>query len=165
MQFASSLPDRQAMRPSDQKSPQGRKTRLLRTGSQVQAEAKTVAPPLQRGSTVLLPDARSLYDYAQTSYGRLGLSMQAALAEAIGELEGGEPARLFPSGLAAIAGTLQALLQAGDELLVVGCASGPARRFCDHILKRYGVSPRNSPSMPPTRSSTSPIPKPPASAK
>ena len=59
---------------------QGRKTRLLRAGSKVKAEAQTVAPPLQRGSTVLLPDARSLYDYSQTSYGRLGLSMQSALA-------------------------------------------------------------------------------------
>jgi cystathionine beta-lyase len=118
----------------------GRKTRLSRAGSQVLADAKTVAPPLQRGSTVLLPNARSLYDHAQTSYGRLGLSMQAALAEAIGELEGSPPARLFPSGLAAIAGTLQALLKAGDELLVVGCAYGPTRRFCDNVLKRYGVT-------------------------
>jgi cystathionine beta-lyase len=133
------------MRPAG-KPPSGRKTRLLRAGSQVKAEAKTVAPPLQRGSTVLLPDARSLYDYAQTSYGRLGLSMQAALAEAVGELEGSGPARLFPSGLAAIAGTLQALLKAGDELIVVGCAYGPARRFCDNVLKRYGVTTRYAPA-------------------
>jgi cystathionine beta-lyase len=128
------------------KPPSGRKTRLLRAGSQASAEAKTVAPPLQRGSTVLLPDARALYDHAQTSYGRLGLSMQHALAEAIGELEGAPPARLFPSGLAAIAGTLQALLKAGDELLVVGCAYGPTRRFCDNVLKRYGVTTRYLPA-------------------
>jgi cystathionine beta-lyase len=128
------------------KPPSGRKTRLLRAGSQATAEAKTVAPPLQRGSTVLLPDARSLYDYSQTSYGRLGLSMQAALGEAVGELEGAEPARLFPSGLAAIAGTLQALLKSGDELIVVGCAYGPARRFCDNVLKRYGVTTRYAPA-------------------
>ena len=128
------------------KTPTGRETRLLRAGSQVQAEAKTVAPPLQRGSTVLMPDARSLYDYSQPSYGRLGLSMQAALAEAVGELESAPPARLFPSGLAAITGTLQALLKSGDELLVVGCAYGPARRFCDNVLKRFGVSTRYLPA-------------------
>src|ERR1700761_2303378 len=146
MQFASSLPGRQAMRQSGQNSPQGRKTRLLRSGSQVKAEVKTVAPPLQRGSTVLLPDARALYDYSLVSYGRLGLSMQNALAEALGELEGSEPARLFPSGLAAITGTLLALLQAGDEMLAVGCAYGPARRFCDGVLKRYGVTTRYFPA-------------------
>ena len=128
------------------KTPTGRETRLLRAGSQVQAEARTVAPPLQRGSTVLMPDARSLYDYSRPSYGRLGLSMQAALAEAIGELESAPPARLFPSGLAAITGTLQALLKSGDELLVVGCAYGPARRFCDNVLKRYGVATRYLPA-------------------
>ena len=124
------------------KPPSGRETRLLRAGSQVQAEARTVAPPLQRGSTVLLPDAHSLYDYSLTSYGRQGLSMQTALCEAVGELESAPPARLFPSGLAAISGTLQALLKTGDELLVVGCAYGPARRFCDGVLKRYGVATR-----------------------
>jgi cystathionine beta-lyase len=121
------------------------RTRLLRVGSKVKAEAKTVAPPLQRGSTVLLPDARALYDYAQTSYGRLGLSMQNALAQAVGELEGAPLARLFPSGLAAITGTLLALLDAGDDILVVGCAYGPTRRFCDNVLKRYGVTTRYFP--------------------
>ena len=146
MQFASSLPGRQAMRQSGQKSPQGLQTRLLRAGSQTKAEVKTVAPPLQRGSTVLLPDARSLYDYSQVSYGRLGLSMQNALSEALGELEGSEPARLFPSGLAAITGTLLALLKGGDEMLAVGCAYGPSRRFCDGLLKRYGVSTRYFPA-------------------
>ncbi len=128
------------------KPPKGRETRLLRAGSSVVTEARTVAPPLQRGSTVLMPNAASLYDYAQTSYGRLGLSMQHALAEAIGELEGALPARLFPSGLAAITGTLQALLKGGDELLVVGCAYGPTRRFCEGVLKRYGVATRYVPA-------------------
>jgi len=128
------------------KPPKGRQTRLLHAGSDVVAEARTVAPPLQRGSTVLMPDAASLYDYSQTSYGRQGLSMQQALAEAIGQLEDAPPARLFPSGLAAITGTLQALLKAGDEVLVVGCAYGPARRFCEGVLKRYGVVTRYVPA-------------------
>jgi cystathionine beta-lyase len=103
---------------------------------------RTVAPPLQRGSTVLLPDAKALYDSSRPTYGRLGLSMQAALAEAIGELEGCGPARLFPSGLAAVTGALLALLKAGDEVLVTDCVYGPSRRFCDGLLKRYGVTTR-----------------------
>jgi len=135
------------MRQTD-KIDQGQKTRLLHVGSTVKVKAQTVAPPLQRGSTVLMPDARSLYDYAQTSYGRQGLSMQEALAEAIGELEGaGSPARLFPSGLAAITATLQALLKNGDEILAVGCAYGPSRRFCEGVLKRYGVTTRYFPAV------------------
>ena len=128
------------------KSPPSRQTRLLRAGSHTPASAATVAPPLQRGSTVLFPDARSLYDPSLVSYGRLGLSMQTALAEAVGELEAAPPARLFPSGLAAITGVLQALLKAGDEILLVGCAYGPTRRFCDGLLKRFGVTTRYFPA-------------------
>jgi cystathionine beta-lyase len=123
-----------------------KKTRLLRAGSNPATPSRTVAPPLQRGSTVLMPDARSLYDPTLQSYGRLGLSMQTALAEALGELEGAPPARLFPSGLAAIAGTLQALLAAGDELLVLDCAYGPSVRFCNNLLRRYGVTTRILPA-------------------
>ena len=128
------------------KHPPSLKTRLLHAGSHTPARAATVAPPLQRASTVLMPDAKSLYDPAQVNYGRMGLSMQAALAEAVGALEGAPPARLFPSGLAAITGTLQALLKAGDDILVVGCAYGPTRRFCDGVLKRYGVTTRYFPA-------------------
>lgn len=109
-------------------------------------DAKTVGPPLQRGSTVLLPNAQALYDPARPTYGRLGLSMQSALAQAVGELEGSGPARLFPSGLSAITGTLLALLKAGDELLATDCIYGPSRRFCEGVLKRYGVTTRYFPA-------------------
>ena len=127
--------------PSDH-APVAKQTRLLHVGADVEVSARTVAPSLQRGSTVLLPDAKALYDPSRATYGRLGLSMQAALAEAVGALEGSPPARLFPSGLAAITCTLLALLNAGDEVLVTDCIYGPTRRFCDGLLKRYGVATR-----------------------
>ncbi len=118
-----------------------KKTRLIRAGAKTEARLRTVGPPLQRGSTVLLANARALYDSRDT-YGRLGLSMQTALAEAIAELEGAAGARLFPSGLAAATSALLALLQGGDEVLAVNCIYGPTRRFCDGLLKGYGVSTR-----------------------
>lgn len=118
------------------------KTRLIRTGAKTQARVKTVNPPLQRGSTVLVADARSLYE-RQDTYGRLGLSMQTALAEAIAELDGAEGSRLFPSGLAASTSVLLALLRSGDEVLVADCIYGPTRRFCDGLLKGYGVATRD----------------------
>ncbi len=117
------------------------KTRLIRAGAKAQARLKTVNPPLQRGSTVLLPDARSLYE-RQDTYGRLGLSMQTALSEAIAELEGAKGARLFPSGLAAATSVLMALLKSGDDILAVDCIYGPTRRFCEGLLKGFGVSTR-----------------------
>ena len=126
--------------------PLGKTTRLLKAGAEGRLEARTVGPPLQRGSTVLLPDASALYDHRRPTYGRQGLSMQAALAEAIGQLEDAPPARLYPSGLGAVTGVLLSLLQGGDELLAADCAYAPTRRFCDNVLKRYGVTTRYFPS-------------------
>jgi cystathionine beta-lyase len=126
--------------------PAAKQTRLLRAGGAVELEARTVNPPVQRGSTVLLPNAKALYDTSRPTYGRLGLSAQTALAEAVGELESAQPARLFPSGLAAVTGTLQALLKSGDEILAADCIYGPSRRFCEGVLKRYGVRTRYFPA-------------------
>ena len=118
------------------------KTRLIRAGAIPQPLAKTVGPPIQRGSTVLMPNAAALYDHDQVTYGRQGLAAQAALQDALAAMEHAVGVTLYPSGLAAITGALLALLKAGDELLVVDTIYAPTRRFCDHVLKRYGVGVR-----------------------
>src|ERR1700753_3653413 len=81
--------------------------------------SETVGPPIQRGSTVLMPNAASLYDYSQVSYGRGGLAPQKALMSAMAELEGGVGTRLFPNGLAAMTASLLAVMASGDDLLVI----------------------------------------------
>jgi len=115
------------------------KTRLIRAGAASQPLAKTVGPPIQRGSTVLMPDAASLYDWDQVTYGRQGLAAQAALQDALATLEHAVGVTLYPSGLAALTGALLAVLKAGDELMVVDTIYAPTRRFCDNVLARYGV--------------------------
>ncbi|WP_426030727.1 cystathionine beta-lyase [Caulobacter sp. DWP3-1-3b2] len=118
-------------------------TRLVRTGSPSRDGiklARTVNPPIQRGSTVLLPNAASLYDDNQLTYGITGLSSPAALQLALAELEGSPDVTLYPSGLAAITGVMLALLKSGDEILVVDSAYRPTRRFCDRVLTRFGVA-------------------------
>ena len=118
-------------------------TRLIRVGGAAGPPAKTVGPPIQKGSTVLLPNAASLYDDAsQLTYGRQGLAAQFALREALAELENAQGVTLYPSGLAALTGALLAVLKAGDEVLVTDAVYKPTRRFCDHVLKRFGVSVR-----------------------
>lgn len=115
-------------------------TRLIRTGSAPQTLVKTVGPPIQRGSTVLLPNAAALYDDAShITYGRQGLSAQAALADALAVMETAVGVTLYPSGLAAMTGAMLAVLNAGDHVLVVDSIYRPTRRFCDSVLKRYGV--------------------------
>lgn len=120
-------------------------TRLIKAGSGPLSAAEpwpvAVNPPIQRGSTVLLPDAEALYA-AELTYGRQGLATQQALQAGLCALEHAEANFLFPSGAAAIAGALLAVLSAGDEVLVVDCNYGPTRRLCNRTLARFGVRTR-----------------------
>lgn len=100
---------------------------------------RTVGPPIQRASTVLVPSAAALYDGSQQVYGRQGLAARRTLGRAIAQLEGARGTRLFPSGLAAIAHTLTALTKAGDHVLVAEHVYRPTRAFCERTLKRFGV--------------------------
>ena len=129
-------------------------TRLIRSGLKSptgKPAAKTVGPPIQKGSTVLLPNAASLYDdAAYVTYGRQGLAAHDALRSALSELENAAGVELYPSGVAALSGAMLAVLKSGDEVLVVDTIYKPTRRFCDAVLKRFGVTtryydPRQSP--------------------
>ncbi len=115
------------------------RTRIVRAGSEPKPLARTVNPPIQRASTVILPDAASLYAPDQVSYGRDSLAVRDALSEAIADMEGAAGVKLFPSGLAAMTGTLLALLSAGDEVLICQHVYRPTRKFCDRVLRRFGV--------------------------
>lgn len=115
-------------------------TRLIRAGATPAKLAKTVGPPIQKGSTVLLPNAAALYDDDNhVTYGRQGLAAQATLIEALAELENAAGATLYPSGLAALTGAMLAVLSAGDEVLVTDAVYRPTARFCDKVLRRFGV--------------------------
>lgn len=114
-------------------------TRLIRAGHVDRLPAQTVSPPVQRGSTVLLPNAKALYD-GTLGYGRAGLAAQFALMEALCELEGAREVQLFSSGLAAMTAAIMAVLKAGDHLLVVDSVYRPVRCFCDQVLRRFGVA-------------------------
>ncbi|WP_421935507.1 cystathionine beta-lyase [Phenylobacterium sp.] len=115
-------------------------TRLIHAGKAADTLVRTVGPPIQKGSTVLLPNAEALYDDANfLTYGRGGLSAQTCLQDALAMLEAAEGVTLYPSGIAAISGVAMALLKAGDEILVVDSIYKPVRRFCDSVLRRFGV--------------------------
>ena len=62
-------------------------TRLLHSGTASEPLLRTVGPPIQKGSTVLLPNAAALYDETRPTYGRHGLASHEALIEALAVLE------------------------------------------------------------------------------
>ena len=129
-------------------------TRLVQLG---RSRHGLVNPPVERGSTVCFPTMAALrqsahgrYDHELT-YGTHGTGTQFALQDAVSSVEGGTRCQIVSSGLAAITVPLLALLSAGDHLIVVDSAYGPARRFCDGMLTRFGIEttyydPREQPS-------------------
>jgi cysteine-S-conjugate beta-lyase len=105
-----------------------------------------VNPPVWRASTILYDNAHDLKTRGRDThdklfYGRRGTPTVWALADALTEMEPGAAGTLlYPSGVAAIAGALLALLSPGDELLMVDSAYEPTRSLCDGLLKRLGIA-------------------------
>lgn len=125
----------------------GTGTRLVHGGRRKEWRGKLVNPPIHRGSTILFDSVAELNaakpKFGEAYYGLHGTPNHWALAEALTELEpGAGGTMLYSSGLAAITAALMSVLSAGDELLVTDNVYGPTRRFCDEVLKRYGVATR-----------------------
>ena len=117
-------------------------TRLVVGGRDAAGNLGFVNPPVYHASTVLYPTAEDfLARRARYVYGRRGTPTSEALENALRALEGPECAgvALLPSGLAAISTALLAVLNAGDHLLVTDSVYQPTRKFCDGVLKRYGI--------------------------
>jgi cysteine-S-conjugate beta-lyase len=122
-------------------------TKLVTGGRRKEWRGKLVNPPVDRGSTILFEDVGELRAAApglgQYYYGLHGWPTQWALAEALTELEpGAAGTALAETGLAAVTAALTAVLESGDELLMVDSVYGPTRRFCDVVLARFGISTR-----------------------
>src|SRR5579872_343830 len=118
-------------------------TRLVTAGRDSAAYHGFVNPPVYHASTVLYPSAEDFVAHrARYQYGRRGTPTTEALELAVQELEGPRCAgvALLPSGLAAIAAALLAVVRSGDHVLVTDSAYGPTRALCDQVLSRFGVS-------------------------
>ena len=131
----------------DRREPYELDTLLGHSGGDPRARDGAVNPPVYRASTFLFPtvaewdasrDPRRRFDMIR--YGQLATPTTLALEEAIATLEGGYRAMLLPSGLAAVTVAFQALVAAGDHVLVTDAVYPPTRHFCDKFLARFGVT-------------------------
>src|SRR4051794_16668857 len=122
-------------------------TTLVEGGRRKEWRGRLVNPPVERASTVLFDSVADMKasrpGLGVHRYGLQGTATQWALAEALTELEpGAAGTALYSSGLAAITTAIVAVLSPGEELLVPDSVYGPTRKFCDTILKRFGVATR-----------------------
>lgn len=127
----------------------GAGTKLVNAGRNPEWTGAVVNPPVWRASTHLYPNTAALKDGTRRNadgaffYGRRGSPTQWALCDALTELEpGAQGTVLYPSGVAAIAGALMAVLKPGDVLLVTDNAYEPSRNMATGLLKRFGVEAR-----------------------
>jgi cystathionine beta-lyase len=126
----------------------GSGTRLVEAGRRREWTQGIVNPAIWRASTILFDTVADLRAAAKAPndglyYGRRGTPTQWALAEALTELEpGAAGTMLYPSGVAAIAMALLAVLKPGDELLMVDSTYEPTRAFCRNILAPMGITTR-----------------------
>lgn len=121
-----------------------RDTILTAAGRDPAANHGIVNPPVYHASTILFPTLADLEraekgQFTGPVYGRHGTPTTFALEEAVAALEGSDQAVILPSGMAAIAAVLFSFVSTGDHVLVTDNAYGPARRFCNQMLKRLGV--------------------------
>ncbi len=120
-------------------------TLLTHVGRNPEANHGVVNPPVYHASTILSKNMaeweakRAAPPFTGVRYGLHGTPGTFPLEELLARIEGGYRGMLMSSGLAAVTAPLQALLGAGDHCLMVDSAYGPARNFCEGILKKCGV--------------------------
>lgn len=135
---------------SEGNHPKGHKpgTHVVEAGRREEWTGSVVNPPVWRASTHLYADSKDLAkgrpnEDGHFYYGRRGAPTQWALAEALTELEPGAAGTiLYPSGVAAIANVLLAILAPGDVLLVTDNAYEPTRNIALGMLKQYDIEAR-----------------------
>lgn len=119
-------------------------TRCIHAGQRPDPVTGSIAPPIYQTSTFAfasLEQGAARFAGAETGYiyTRLGNPTQAALEEKIADLEGGEAAVAFGSGMAAIAGVVTALVGAGDHILFGSPIYDCTYDLLMDVMRRFGV--------------------------
>lgn len=120
-------------------------TRLAHLGRDPERFEGLVNVPPTRASTIQHRNMAAFRaaagdKHGQRYYGRYGTPISKMLEATCADLDGGDGAVLYSSGLAAIAGVLGAISDTGSHLLVVDSVYAPVREFCEQELARRGVA-------------------------
>jgi cystathionine gamma-synthase len=127
-----------------QKRRLGESTLAVHAGEAHQKVADSITDPIVCASTFTFANTQAIIDYIEEKqpreeYGRYGNPGEKVVERKLAELEGGEEALLFASGMAAIVGLLMTKLNAGDEVVFFDECYHRSREFCSKHLARYGV--------------------------
>ena len=126
---------------------QGPATALIHHPYRAPQPFEAPQPGVHKASTVFFANVAALRsrDWKHKSgytYGLHGTPSTFTLEERIATLEGGLHCVLVSSGLAAVALVGQAMLAAGDEVLLPANVYGPSRELARNELARWGITHR-----------------------
>ncbi len=127
----------------------GVSTRAVHAGEAHGKPYHALTTPVVQTSTFTFDDTADLIAYMEarrhnpalerTDYGRYGNPTVAAVERKLADLDGGEGALLFSSGMAAISVTLLTLLAAGTHAVVIDDCYRRTRECVSKLLPRFGV--------------------------
>jgi cystathionine gamma-synthase len=122
----------------------GLSTLAVHGGESRQKLADAITDPVICASTYTFPNTQAIIDYIEQKlpreeYGRYGNPGEKVIERKLAQLEGGQAAVLFASGMSAIVGLLMARLNAGDEVVFFDECYHRSREFCVKHLSRFGV--------------------------
>lgn len=124
-------------------------TRVVHAGEKRLKPHHALTTPIVQTSTYTFENTRDLVDYMEAKmwgdeiereeYGRYGNPTVAAAEAKLADLDGGEAACLFSSGMAAVTTTLLSLLSTGGHVIMTDDCYRRTRQFVTKFLARYGV--------------------------
>ena len=128
----------------DERPGDGISTRAVRHGEPRRRTEDSLITPIFQTSTYVFQNSAEIQAYnakevERWEYGRYGNPTQRAAELKIAALEGADDALLFPSGMNAVGMTLLARLRAGDHVVLTEDCYRNTRRFCENVLRKFGV--------------------------
>ena len=125
--------------------PPGDSTRAVHGGERDHQASDAITTPIHQTSTFWFRDSEQLIAYQEgrlerEEYGRYGNPTWKAVERKLCELEGGEAAVLFASGMCAATTLFLALLPEGSHLIVTSDCYRRTRQFIRQYLARMGVT-------------------------
>jgi cystathionine gamma-synthase len=122
----------------------GLSTRAVHGGESREKPFHSVTTPIVQTATYAFKNSQERIDYesnpeGREEYGRYGNPTKTVAERKIANLEGGEDAALFSTGMSAFTSTLLAMLSSGTHVIIMDECYRRSRQFCSQVLPRYGI--------------------------
>ncbi len=124
-------------------------TKAVHAGEEKRKPYGAITTPIVQTSTYTFENTAEILDYMRRKarndpenreeYGRYSNPTQTVAQRKIADLEGGEQALLFASGMCAITTTMLTLLSTGDHVVMVRDCYRRTRDFALNFLPRWGI--------------------------